>query len=257
MSFEKQKIQHCFNKAARTYDQAAILQHEVGKELLKKLAFLPTPTKLVDLGAGTGYCTELLHQALPNTHIIGLDFSYNMLAAAKNKIGNKADYLCADFDQLPLAAESIDLIYSNFSLQWSLDLCQTLAAAKAALKKQKYFVFSTLAESSLHELRTSSIAVDNQPHANCFLMQSILQKLVAQHFEIIEFKSEIKILYFDTIFELMHNLKDVGANHVFNKNNERFADKRYFLELEQHYEAYRQNGKLPVTYEIIYGVVRK
>lgn len=257
MLIEKQKIQQCFNKAAATYDQAAILQHETGKKLLIKLKNLPTPQSILDIGAGTGYCTHLLTRQYPDAHLIGLDFAYNMLEAAQQKAQAQEKYLCADFDNLPLKAESIDLAYSNFSLQWSLDLSQTLMATKAVLKDQGYLVFSTLGHQTLHELRDASREIDQHHHANHFVSLAQLKNLLSSHFNILELYIDTQVLYFDDIFELMHNLKEVGANHVFNKDIEGLGNKHYFTQLAEIYEHYRQHNKLPATYEIIYGVVQK
>jgi malonyl-CoA O-methyltransferase len=257
MLVEKQKIQQCFNKAAATYDQAAILQHQTGKKLLSKLKNLPTPATVLDIGAGTGYCTHLLAEQYPHAELIGLDFAVKMLETAQKKSHIQEQYLCADFDNLPLKAESIDLAYSNFSLQWSLDLGQTLVATKAVLKDQGYLAFSTLGPATLHELRDASKQIDAHHHANQFLSLNIIQNLLTSQFNILELTTETQILQFDDIFELMHNLKEVGANHVFNKDSEGLGSKHYFNALTEIYEHYRNKGKLPATYEIIYGVAQK
>lgn len=257
MLIEKQKIKDCFNKAAATYDQAALLQHEVGKKLLTQLATLPKPNYILDVGAGTGYCTHLLAQQYPQAQIIGLDFAAKMIETAQVKAKTNEHYLCADFDNLPLMAETMDLVYTNFSLQWSLDLTQTLSAIKAVLKDQGYLIFSTLGSKTLYELRTLSESIDQQQHANEFLTAAIIKQHLSQQFNILELKQETKVLYFDDIFQLMHNLKEVGANHVFNKAQNGLAQKQYFQELQQGYERYRTQNQLPATYEIIYGVVQK
>jgi malonyl-CoA O-methyltransferase len=258
MLFEKQKIQQCFNKAAATYDQAAILQHETGKALIAQLPLVLAPQHILDVGAGTGYCTHLLAELYPGANIIGLDFADKMLGVAKQKMRPQTHYLCADFDYLPLKDASVDLIYSNFSFQWSLDLAQTFAAAYAVLKHNGHMVFSTLGPKTLYELREASKKIDDSAHLNDFLSMSVVQDhLQACGFKIITLSSHEQALVFDDLLELIHNLKKIGANHVVNKDVTGLGNKYYFEQLVKHYQAFKMNEQLPATYDIIYGVVQK
>ncbi len=258
MLFEKQKMQQCFNKAAATYDQAAMLQQEAGKVLLAKLPAAIAPNYILDIGSGTGYCTHLLAAQYPEANIIGLDFSDKMLEVAKQKQQPQAYYLCADFDALPLMNGSIDLIYSNFALQWSLNLAQTLRAAYAVLKPGGYMVFSTLGPKTLYELREASKKIDDSVHLNDFLPVFEVQAyLKASGFNMIEQFSYEQTLVFDDLFALIHHLKKVGANHVINRDISGLGNKHYFEQLIKHYEAFKMNEQLPATYEIIYGVLQK
>lgn len=257
MLVEKQKIQRSFNKAALTYDQAAILQHQMGQRLLVKLPEM-APDYILDLGAGTGYCTHLLAERYPGASVIGLDFSDKMLGVAQQKVLMPAHYLCADFDALPLRDDSIDLIYSNFSLQWSLDLVETLSAAYAVLKPGGYMVFSTLGPRTLYELREASQSIDTSAHLNHFLsMQAVANDLCASRFKIIELLHHEEALYFDDLFELMHHLKKMGANHVLHRDIRGLGHKHYFEQLLAHYQRFKIHGQWPMTYDIIYGVVQK
>ena len=258
MLFEKQKIQKCFNKAAVTYDQAATLQHQTGEALLAKLPAVLAPSYILDIGSGTGYCTHLLAQQYPEANIIGLDFSDQMLAVAKQKMRPQEHYLCADFDGLPLMDASIDLIYSNFSFQWSLNLAETLRAAYAVLKHHGYMVFSTLGPKTLYELREASGQIDAAAHLNDFLsMMAVQDHLQASGFKIIALNSHEHTLIFDDLFELIYNLKKIGANHVINKDIEGLGHKHYFEQLIKNYQAFKINEQLPATYDIIFGVVQK
>ena len=258
MLFEKLKIQQCFNKAAATYDQAALLQHQTGKALIAKLPVATAPTYILDLGAGTGYCTPLLAEQYPSANIICLDFAYKMLKVASQKQQLQEHYICADFDHLPVREASVDLIYSNFSLQWSLDLAQTLRAAYTVLKPGGYMLFSTLGPKTLYELRESSRQVDQHPHLNDFLpMRDVQNSLNAMDFKVLELCGYEQVLKFDDLFDLIYNLKKIGANHVLNKNVSGLGNKNYFERLIENYQAFKANNQFPATYEIIYGVVQK
>jgi malonyl-CoA O-methyltransferase len=259
MLFEKQKIQQCFNKAAATYDQAATLQHDTGKQLLNHLEQLSGMHELIlDVGAGTGYCTHLLAKRYPAATIIGIDFAQKMLETAQKNALPSEQYIYADFDNLPLQKNSIDLIYANFAWQWSLDLKLTLEAAKLVLKKNGYIIFSSLGPQTLCELRAAFASIDQHQHLNEFLsIDEVKQNLLTCDFKILDLKQELQTLSFNDIFELMRNLKKVGANYVFNKDIEHLSTRHYFERLAQAYECFKIDDKLPASYEIIYGLVQK
>ena len=51
----KQKIRRAFDRAANSYDDAAVLQKEVCSRLLEKLEYITlSPQMILDAGVGTG-----------------------------------------------------------------------------------------------------------------------------------------------------------------------------------------------------------
>jgi len=74
--------------------------------------------KAVDLGCGTGELTRRLADALPNSQVLGLDSSAEMLAQAQ---GFARDGLHFEQGDQARLAGSWDLIFSNAALQWTED----------------------------------------------------------------------------------------------------------------------------------------
>jgi len=74
--------------------------------------------KVVDLGCGTGELTHQLADALPDSHVTGLDSSSQMLDAARAKTFSSPSLVFEEGDQAQLTGEW-DLIFSNAALQWS------------------------------------------------------------------------------------------------------------------------------------------
>ena len=63
---DEKKIALRFNKAAKTYDQVAVLQQQVGKALLERLQGIRCqPQTILDLGCGTGYIESFLKKPIP------------------------------------------------------------------------------------------------------------------------------------------------------------------------------------------------
>ncbi|MEM7468327.1 MAG: malonyl-[acyl-carrier protein] O-methyltransferase BioC, partial [Pseudomonadota bacterium] len=60
-AFELSAVQRAFDQAAPGYDNYAVLQRQVADNLLDNLdLFTIKPRRVIDLGAGTGYCASAL-----------------------------------------------------------------------------------------------------------------------------------------------------------------------------------------------------
>ncbi|RFB67434.1 MULTISPECIES: methyltransferase domain-containing protein [unclassified Herbaspirillum] len=79
-------------------------------------AMAATPTRIVDLGCGTGNLTAILKQRWPDAEVLGIDGSDSMLDAARQATPT-CSFLRADIDAWAPDGP-LDLIYSNSTLQW-------------------------------------------------------------------------------------------------------------------------------------------
>ncbi len=100
-------------------------------DLLKLVDARPR-LKVVDLGCGTGELTRRLADSLPESLVLGLDSSPQMLAQAE---AVKRPGLTFELgDQAGLSGEW-DLIFSNAALQWSENHEQLIGHLHARLAK--------------------------------------------------------------------------------------------------------------------------
>jgi cytosine/adenosine deaminase-related metal-dependent hydrolase/SAM-dependent methyltransferase len=93
------------------------LEHRFLEGLLPPVAGL----EVVDLGCGTGRWLATLASKTPRT-LVGVDFSAEMLAAAKRKLGDRVKLVVADCDNLPFPRSSADLILCSFLASYVQDL---------------------------------------------------------------------------------------------------------------------------------------
>lgn len=110
---------------AATYDRVADPQERWARRVLGRLALRGDETVL-DAGCGSGRVTGLLVERLPRGQVIALDASPAMLAAARQRLATVAPdrirYVEADLSRpLPLAAGSVDVVFSNATFHWVLD----------------------------------------------------------------------------------------------------------------------------------------
>ena len=114
---DKQLVRLAFEKSAGSYDEAAVLKREIGDRLLERLEYIRfSPARILDVGAGTGYCTQALARQYAKAQVYALDLAHNMLRKAQGSAGlwqrlnKRFRYITGDAEQLPLADASVDMI---------------------------------------------------------------------------------------------------------------------------------------------------
>lgn len=260
---DKREVRRAFSKAATTYDAAAVLQREVCMRMLEKLDVIKLqPARLLDIGSGTGWGTRQLGERYPQAGIVALDIAIGMLQAARGTSswwqklfkGSKQSYLCADAEALPLAAQSVDMVWSNLAVQWCNDLPATFVELHRVINNDGLLMFSTFGPDTLKELRIAFDGVDGYNHVNRFVdMHDIGDMLVAAGFADPVMEMETLTLTYDDVKAVMQDLRDIGAHNATAGRSPGLLGKEKWARIVQNYETLRRNGKLPATFEIIYG----
>ena len=60
-------------------------------------------------------------------------------------------------------------------------------------------------------------------------------------------------LTYDTVRTLMRDLKAIGAHNATRGRPQGLSGKTLLRSVERNYEAQRRDGKLPATFEVVYG----
>ena len=264
--FDQAQVRRAFDRAAESYEQFAVLQNEVCRRLLEKLDIVKLqPQMILDAGTGTGQAVAALFQRYKKAQLVALDLSENMLQQTRRHGGmfRSPHLVCADIQQLPFADESFDLVFSSLSMQWCNDLNAALLEAKRVLRPGGLFVFTTFGPDTLKELRQSWRSVDEANHVNQFIdMHDIGDALLHDGFAEPVMEAEVLTVTYDTVDEVMRDLKAIGANVTsvrtagddIEANIPRgLTGKDALLKVRDHYEQFRTGGVLPASYEVIYG----
>lgn len=255
--FEQSRVRRAFDRAADTYEQAAVLQNEVCKRLLEKLDIVKIkPVFILDAGAGTGFAIPALFKRYKKAQLVALDLSENMLqkSSQHGSFLRSPQLVCADIENLPFADNVFDLVFSSLSLQWCSDLNAALMEAKRVLKPGGLLVFSTFGPDTLKELRSCWAKVDNASHVNQFVdMHDIGDALLFDGFAEPVMEAEVLTVTYNTVDEIMFDLKAIGANVIAQRSRTGLGGKSALQKLRKNYEQFRKNNLLPASYEIIYG----
>lgn len=251
LTIDKKKMAQSFSRAAKTYDSVADLQRRVGDALLALVDVDPVVDVVVDLGCGTGYLTKSLQEQFPSATVIGLDIAEGMLQFARNRHAGKYCWMGADAESLPFADASIDIIYSNFSLQWCERIPILFAELSRVLKVGGRLIFSSLGPETLHELKSAWKLVDDYVHVNSFHDEAVLRAALQQNQFLIQlFDRKAQLLEFEKLTDLTRNLKALGAHNVNQGRALGLQGRKTMAAFKAGYENFRQHGFLPATYDV-------
>jgi malonyl-CoA O-methyltransferase len=249
-------VRRSFDRAAKTYDAAAVLQTEVRNNLLERLQLVTlVPGVVLDAGAGTGFGSRALKRRYPKALVVALDSSPLMLQSA----GKQQSWLrpfarvCADAQALPIPDGSIDLIVSNLMLQWC-DPDTVFAEFRRVLKPQGLLSFSALGPDTLRELRLAWGGIDAHSHVHQFIdMHDLGDALVRNGFAGPVLDVERITLQYLDVRKVAADLKATGAHNVSAGRARGLTSPRKFAAMQAAYEQFRQEGRLPATYEVVFA----
>jgi len=264
LAVDKRRVRRSFDRAAATYDGAAVLQHEVCRRMLERMDYIKCkPEYILDAGAGTGNALPGLAQRYPGASIVALDIAWSMLDQVRRRgpwwrklpgLRSPVMPVCADIERLPLAGARAGLVWSNLALQWAEDLPGAFTEMMRVLAPGGLLMFSTLGPDTLKELRHAADGVDQHTHVHGFTdLHDIGDMLLACGFSDPVMDMEQIVLTYEDVRALMHDLKAIGAHNATAGRAPGLSGIRRMQALERNYEPYRRDGRIPATYEVIYG----
>ena len=255
---DRVRARRSFDLAADTYDEAAVLQREIGDRLVGRLDYIKlNPRRVLDLGAGTGHVAELLLDRYRKADVWAADFAPAMLRKVRKRGGwrRRPRTVCADAGALPWCDASFDLVVSNLMLQWCVPLDRYFAEIRRVVAADGLLMFSTFGPDTLRELRQAWGSVDAGQHVHEFPdMHDVGDSLLATGFSGPVMDMEMVTMTYSDLLGLMHDLKSIGAVNAAEERRRGLLGRQAFRLLERSYEQFRTSeALLPASYEIVYG----
>ena len=259
------KVRRGFERAASAYDAVAVLQREVADRLLQRLDYVKLkPQRILDLGAGTGYALPALRQRYPKAKLIAMDLAQPMLCAACARMPAKKHLLarvsrhavCADAQRIPLAKDSVDVVFSSLMLQWCNDLDAVFAEVRRVLRPDGLFQFATLGPDTLKELRAAWAHVDDAVHVHRFIdMHDVGDALLRAGLAEPVLDVETLTLTYREVNELLRDLRQLGASNRSEGTHKGLTTPQKLKAMQQHYveRFVLTDGLLPSSWEVVYG----
>jgi malonyl-CoA O-methyltransferase len=246
-----------FARAAKSYDAAAVLAREVGARMAARLDLVKiAPARVADIGCATGDGIRELQQRYPKAQALAVDYALPMLRAVRQRAsfikrlsGRGPRLVNADVRALPLAANSLGLVWSNLMLHWLDDPLPALKELHRVLDVNGLLTFATLGPDTLKELRVAAGKVDAGDTARRFLdMHDLGDMLVAAGFGDPVMDMELVTLSYPTPRGFLADQRHLGVRDAL-LGHQGWRDWRRLL------AAWPQDadGRLPASFEIVYG----
>jgi malonyl-CoA O-methyltransferase len=261
---DRRHVARRFSRAAPTYGEGDFLVREIDRRMQERLDYVSLqPKRIVDLGCSRGGSFAGLSARYPEAELIGLDISPAMLAAGLQQrpgwqrwlgIGRSGDpvRLAADAAHLPLKSRSAAMVWSNLLLHWLDDPIPALAEAHRVLEIGGLLMFSTLGPDTLRELR--SAFADGYAHTQRFAdMHDLGDMLVGCGFADPVMDMEVVTLTYDDFDAMLAELRAAGSACAMKARRHGLTGRQAWSTARTAYESMRRDGRLPATFEIIYG----
>jgi malonyl-CoA O-methyltransferase len=245
-----------FDRASAGFDAAAVLQTEIRGELLGRLDLTAlAPAVVLDAGAGTGQASALLKRRYPRARVLAIDASLPMLRIARSRSSwlRPFERIAADAERLPLAAGSVDLIFSNLLLPWC-DPESLLGEFRRVLAPRGLLTLSAFGPDTLREWRLAWSEVDTAVHVHRFIdMHDLGDALVRAGFAAPVLDVERYTLTYADLRAVAADLRAVGASNASRARPQGLTGRGKFARLADAYETFRTDGRLPASYEIVFA----
>ncbi|GAB5409204.1 MAG: class I SAM-dependent methyltransferase [Balneolaceae bacterium] len=127
-------IEHYYKLHSKFYDLTRWAFLFGRNSLPKSFPALEKNSQILDLGCGTGKHLEQLAKKYPDSSILGLDRSKDMLRLSNRAIGNSVDIIHDTYSEDSFEKNSFDLILCSYSLTMFNNIEKTIRTIKYHLK---------------------------------------------------------------------------------------------------------------------------
>jgi len=263
---DARQARRAFERAARRGEDPRALQGEVERRMLERLDLVRlVPKRILDAGCGSGRGLSLLRGRYPGADLLGADFAHAAVRAASRsgslasrlrqllRRGSSA-HLCADFARLPLAAATVDLVWSNLALAWAADPPSALREFHRVLAPGGLLMFSSYGPDTLKELRSSFPANARARRVHAFAdMHDVGDVLVACGFSAPVMDVEVITMTYACVEDLVRDLRASGQTCASSDRPKSLTGRGTWRGMTSAYERERRSGRLPATVEVVYG----
>ncbi|OLN34047.1 malonyl-ACP O-methyltransferase BioC [Desulfosporosinus metallidurans] len=279
MTINKAQVQKNFGRNAVTYDQYAVVQKEMARELLLKIKRNGRCFRnILEIGCGTGFLTELLAKEYPLAQITATDIAPEMIVVAREKLAvfSNIKYFVADGENLSMVDNvsfdsSFDLIVSNAVFQWFTDYAEAFTQYYSYLEPGGYLIFSTLGTGTFKELYVClkdgqkgklprklgnyKTHKKREPFIENQYLQEVM-KNIGFHFMGVE--EVTKMEYFDSCRCFLRALKMIGAhNYLTEELTVQGLGSGIFSIIKRYDAMFFSEQGVPVTYQCLFGWGRR
>ena len=261
---DRAAVKRNFARAASSFSRGDGLHREVAARMLERFEVIKLePRRVLDLGSGTGAASAGLRARFPGTRIVALDLAATMARAAMPPVTGWRRWLggtppvsavCGDMSALPFVAGAFGLAWSNLALHWLDDPLPAIREAQRVLEVDGLFMFSMLGPDTLKELRAAFTDAGSGWHVKRFIdLHDIGDALGAAGFGAPVMDMEIVTLTYADLDGLFADLRSTGSANAMIGRRRTLTGRVRMQRVRAAYDQARRDGRLPATFEVIYG----
>jgi SAM-dependent methyltransferase len=242
-------------RRAAALGPATFLIDRIADDLAERLSAV---LRRFELAVDLGTPTDAVARALAGSSAIGTIVRANTLGPDREAPGIG---VVADEEALPFRDASLDLVVSGLALQFVNDLPGTLAQVRRALKPDGLFIAALAGGDTLTELRQAFAAAEAEieggisprvaPFADLRDMGALLQRA---GFALPVTDVERITVRYASAFELMHDLRRMGAANALIERRRRPLRRATLLRMAETYAARfaDPDDRIRATFEIVW-----
>jgi malonyl-CoA O-methyltransferase len=239
-----------------------VVQKRVVERLMEQLGDIPAPRAMLDIGTGTGMLLGRLADRYPGARAVGIDLAPAMAEAARANLAGRGNVqiITADAERLPFTDATFDLVVSSSTFQWLETLRCAFDEAYRVLAPGGRFRFALFGGQTLRELKVSfrqalAVCGGGTDRTHRFVaVDDVLAALRAGGFADCTAHAELETEYHADARAVLRAIKRVGAGNASAVSSSGLAGRRVTQEMLSIYDReYQVDGRVPATYEVIYG----
>ena len=257
MTDAEKTIRKRFSAAATRYEALAAVQMSAAGQLLEILKGLPTPSRILEVGCGTGILTRRLHALWPGAELEAIDIAAGMIEEASRQHAHLPGISWKVADGARYSPGSaFELITSNCALHWMNPFPQGIRNLADALRPGGRLVASIMLDGTLGELHEARLqaAPTKAPLSGMPTRSTMEQAMMDAGLNLVYTRTETCLTYSQSPQALLRTLHDQGLTGGQFSRGRAPLTQREFVRLEQYYrEKFSQpDGMVRVTYEVGY-----
>lgn len=251
----KTLVKQRFAKRLASYEVKAVVQQRIAAELALKFENVaPTHSNsILEVGCGTGFLTrEMLQKEINIGKLYLNDIVPSALPVLQKEV--KKSYPDIPVYTIEGDAEDIefnmsaDAVLSASTIQWFENLPAFIAKISRMLHKDGIFAFSTFGEGNLFQIKELT------GKGIAYVPSDELRQMLTREFKDVDLWEKQMTQTFETPMAVLRHLQETGVTGTGN-----FRWSRSMLETfsKEYLEKYTQEGKVVLSWHIIYAICKK
>ncbi len=248
---------------------ARFFYDEIAARMIDRLGYIKiAPAQLLDAGCGPGNSLPLLAARYDQASIVGVDHCSEFIrqCEARYQVGGVKSWLDklrgrrpfsfleADLAAMPMAAESVDMVWSNLALHWHQQPHDVIREWRRVLRISGLAMFSCLGPGTFREVRDAVARAGLQTQTMQFVDMHDFGDILLEHgFMDPVMDQEVITLTYRTVDALLKDVRALGGNPS-EARSDGLKGKAWYQRLKDGLEAGRQpDGLLKLSLEVAYG----